>query len=262
MNLFFAPHDSREGGATPLPARIAGGLSAFLLVTLVFAYAFHSLQYQWGWESIYAYRQKFVNGWLMTLAISAAALLMSLLIGLCTALAQRSRLLPLRYLSKLYIEGIRGTPLLVQILVFFYVVADAFGVGDRYAVGVITLSLFAGAYISEIIRAGIESVGESQLESGRAIGLTRGQIYRHVVFPQAFRQTLPPLAGQFASLIKDSSLLSIIAVSELTLNAQEVNAFTYSTLESYLPLALGYLILTLPISIFSRRLEKRYRYER
>ena len=155
---------------------------------------------------------------------------------------------------------IRGTPLLVQILVFFYVVADAFGVGDRYVVGVLTLSIFSGAYISEIIRAGIESVGESQLESARAIGLTRVQIYRYVVFPQVTRLVLPPLTGQFASLIKDSSLLSIIAVSEFTLNAQEVNAFTYSTLESYLPLALGYLVLTLPISLVSRSLEQRFRY--
>lgn len=148
----------------------------------------------------------------------------------------------------------------MQILVFFYVVADAFGVSDRYLVGVITLSLFAGAYISEMIRAGIESVGDSQMESARAIGLTRAQIYRYVVFPQAFRQTIPPLAGQFASIVKDSSLLSIIAVSEFTLNAQEVNAFTYSTLESYLPLAIGYLAITLPISLLSRRLEKKFRY--
>lgn len=260
MNLLFAPHDCREESAIPLPARIVGILIAFLLVTLVFSYAFHSLQYHWGWESVYAYRKKFVNGWLMTLAISGAALLLSLFIGLCTALAQRSRLLPLRYLGRIYVETIRGTPLLVQILVFFYVVADAFGVGDRYVVGVVTLSLFAGAYISEMIRAGIESVGDSQLESARAIGLTRVQIYRYVVFPQAFRQTLPPLAGQFASIVKDSSLLSIIAVSEFTLNAQEVNAFTYSTLESYLPLAVGYLVITLPISLLSRRLEKKFRY--
>jgi len=104
-------------------------------------------------------------------------------------------------------------------------------------------------------------VGESQLESARAIGLSRVQIYRYVIFPQAFRRTLPPLAGQFASLIKDSSLLSIIAVSEFTLNAQEVNAFTYSTLESYLPLAVGYLLLTFPVSFLSRWLEKRFRYE-
>lgn len=260
MNLLFAPHDCREGGAVPLPARIVGILIAFFLVTLIFVYAFHTLQYHWGWESVYAYRQKFINGWLMTLAISAAALFLSFAIGFCTALAQRSRLLPLRYLGRIYVETIRGTPLLVQILVFFYVVADAFGVSDRYLVGVITLSLFAGAYISEMIRAGIESVGDSQMESARAIGLTRAQIYRYVVFPQAFRQTIPPLAGQFASIVKDSSLLSIIAVSEFTLNAQEVNAFTYSTLESYLPLAIGYLAITLPISLLSRRLEKKFRY--
>lgn len=195
MNLLFAPHDCREGGAVPLPARIVGILIAFFLVTLIFAYAFHTLQYHWGWESVYAYRQKFINGWLMTLAISAAALFLSFAIGFCTALAQRSRLLPLRYLGRIYVETIRGTPLLVQILVFFYVVADAFGVSDRYLVGVITLSLFAGAYISEMIRAGIESVGDSQMESARAIGLTRAQIYRYVVFPQAFRQTIPPWRG-------------------------------------------------------------------
>ncbi|HEY5973665.1 MAG TPA: amino acid ABC transporter permease [Geobacteraceae bacterium] len=257
--LFFAPPASR-GEAVPLAARLAGFVTAFLVVTLVFAFAFHSLQYQWGWASVAAYWQKFLRGWLVTVAISGAALVASLLIGLFFALAQKSRFLPLRYLSKLYIEAVRGTPLLVQILVFFYVVADAFGVSDRYVVGVLTLSLFAGAYICEIVRAGIESVGESQLESARAIGLTRSQIYRYVVFPQAFRRILPPLAGQFASLIKDSSLLSIIAVSEFTLNAQEVNAFTYSTLESYLPLAVGYLVLTFPVSLLSRWLEKRYRY--
>ena len=125
----------------------------------------------------------------------------------------------------------------------------------------LTLSFFSGAYISEIIRAGIESVGKSQLESARAIGLTRSQTYRYVIFPQALRQTLPPLAGQFVSLIKDSSLLSIIAITEFTWSAQAVNARTFSTLESYLPLAFGYLILTLPISLWTRRLERQHKYE-
>jgi len=243
-----------------LHGRIIGVLLALLILTAVFSYAFYRLQYGWHWDAIYGYRQKFLNGWLVTLAISAASLVTSICFGLCAALAHRSTFLTLRYLGKLYVELIRGTPLLVQILVFFYVVADAFGVGNRYAVGVLTLALFAGAYISEIIRAGIESVGDSQLESARAIGLTRGQTYRFVIFPQVMRRILPPLAGQFASLIKDSSLLSIIAVNELTLNAQEVNAFTYSTMESYLPLAIGYLILTLPISLLSRYLEGRFRY--
>ena len=194
------------------------------------------------------------------MALSFAALLASLLIGLLSALARRSALLPLRYAAVLYVEIVRGTPLLVQILILFYVVANAFGIENRYVVGVLALSLFAGAYLSEMIRSGIESIRDSQLESARAIGLTRAQTYRHVVFPQVVRQLVPPLTGQFASIIKDSSLLSIIAVSEFTLNAQEVNAFTYSTLESYLPLAVGYLLLTLPISLLSRVLERRFHF--
>ncbi|HEY5512117.1 MAG TPA: amino acid ABC transporter permease [Geomonas sp.] len=258
-NIFFARRKG-NGEVIPLYGRAVGVVAAVLLLALIFSFAFSRLQYGWDWSAVYRYRQKFLTGWLVTLAISAASLVASIVIGLCAALAQRSIFLPLRYLGKIYIELIRGTPLLVQILVFFYVVADAFGIGNRYAVGTLTLALFAGAYISEIIRAGIESIGESQLESARAIGLTRRQTYRYVVFPQVMRRILPPLAGQFASLIKDSSLLSIIAVNEFTLNAQEVNAFTYSTMESYLPLAVGYLALTLPISLLSRYLEGRYRY--
>ncbi|MEI6732766.1 MAG: amino acid ABC transporter permease [Comamonadaceae bacterium] len=244
---------------TPAATALSWCLVA-LLTTVVFSFAFNQLHYGWNWNAIWQYRQKFLQGWLMTVAISAAALLCSLLIGLLTALARRSSILPLRHLAILYVEVIRGTPLLVQILILFYVVANAFGVDNRYVVGVLTLSLFAGAYLAEMIRSGIESIRDSQLESARAIGLTRTQTYRYVIFPQVVRQLIPPLTGQFASIIKDSSLLSIIAVSEFTLNAQEVNAFTYSTLESYLPLAGGYLLLTLPVSLFSRYLERRFHF--
>ena len=231
-----------------------------MLAAGLFSFAFNQLHYGWNWPAIWAYRQKFVQGWLMTVAISAAALLVSVLIGVVTALARRARFLPLRYAAALYVEAVRGTPLLVQILILFYVVANAVGVENRYVVGVLTLSLFAGAYLAEMVRAGIESIRDSQLESARAIGLTRGQTYRYVIFPQVVRQLIPPLTGQFASIIKDSSLLSIIALNEFTLNAQEVNAFTYSTLESYLPLAAGYLLLTLPISLASRILERKFHY--
>jgi polar amino acid transport system permease protein len=245
--------------------RAANGVLALLAVSLVFSFSFQHLANARGrplqWSAIYPYRLLFLQGWLMTIGLSAAALVCSTLAGLCSALAQGSRFLPLRYLGKIYVELVRGTPLLVQILIFFYVVADAFGVEDRYLVGVLTLSLFSGAYISEIIRAGIESVGRSQWESARAIGLTRAQTYRYVIFPQALRQTLPPLAGQFVSLVKDSSLLSIVGIKEFTWNAQSANALTYSTLEGYLPLAFGYLILTLPISLWTRRLEKRHKFE-
>lgn len=239
---------------------IASWCLVALLAMAFFSFAFSQLHYGWNWEAIWEYRQKFLHGWLVTLAISSAALLASLLIGLLAALARRSVFLPLRYSAILYIETIRGTPLLVQILILFYVVANAYGIENRYFVGVLSLSIFAGAYLSEMIRSGIESIRDSQLESARAIGLTQGQIYRHVIYPQVIRQLIPPLTGQFASIIKDSSLLSIIAVSEFTLNAQEVNAFTYSTLESYLPLAVGYLLLTLPISLVSRVLERRFHF--
>ena len=116
-------------------------------------------------------------------------------------------------------------------------------------------------FTSAIIRAGIESIAESQLESARAIGFTPFQTYRFVIFPQAIRLTLPPLVGQFVSLIKDSSLLSIIAVREFTQAARDVNSVTYSTLEAYLPLAVGYLVLTLPISLWARNLERKSRFE-
>jgi polar amino acid transport system permease protein len=257
--LFFMAPDGRGERVPPVSA-FAGWAAAFLLISLFFWFSFSQVRFSWGWGAVYAYREKFIAGWLMTVGISAAAMSLSLVIGLFTAMAQRSTFLPVRYLGRAYMEIIRGTPLLVQILIFFYVVADAFGIQNRYMVGVLILSMFSGAYISEIIRAGIESVGGSQLESARAIGFTRLQIYRFVVFPQVIRQVLPPLAGQFASLVKDSSLLSVISVNEFTLNAQEVNAYTFSTLESYLPLAVGYLLLTLPISLWSKRLESKYRY--
>ena len=214
-----------------------------------------------NWEAVWKYRNAFWNGWLLTVLLSVISLVLSTLVGLIAALARRSNLLILRYLSTCYIESVRGMPLLVLILVLFYVVANALRINDRFLVGVVVLSLFAGAYIAEIIRAGIESVGASQLESARAIGLTGAQTYRYVIFPQALRQVLPPLAGQFASIIKDSSLLSIIGLAEFTFTAQQVNSATYSTLESYLPLAVGYLILTLPISIWTHSLGKRLRYE-
>ena len=256
----MAPPDSAATQPS-WPLRLANFSLAFLLVVLVFYFSFHQLNYHWNWASVYEYRLKFVQGWIATVLISLAALALSTCLGLVFALTQRSRWLALRYLSKIYIEVVRGTPLLVQILIFFYVVADAFHVSNRYLVGILTLAFFSGAYISEIIRAGIESVGKSQLESAKAIGLTRAQTYRYVIFPQALRQILPPLAGQFVSLIKDSSLLSIISISEFTLNAREVNSNTFSTLESYIPLAIGYLVLTLPVSLWTRHLEKRHRFE-
>jgi polar amino acid transport system permease protein len=233
-------------------------LGAALLAALCFG-VMHALT--WDWSGVWNYRQVFWHGWLHTIWISAAALVLSVLLGLLAALGRRSHYPALRWLAAGYVELVRGTPLLVQLLILFYVVANAIGLQDRYLSGIIILAIFSGAYIAEMVRAGIESVGKSQLESARAIGLTRFQTYRHVIFPQALRNILPPLAGQAASIIKDSSLLSILGIEEFTLAAQQVNSATYSTLESYLPLAFGYLVLTLPISLAARRLARKFRYE-
>ncbi|NBW96930.1 MAG: amino acid ABC transporter permease [Planctomycetia bacterium] len=238
---------------------------AHVVVVAVFAAlvaaAFARIEYAWNWAGVWEYRQKFVQGWLATVGISFAALVVSMLVGGVAALCLSSRLPLVEAVGRVYVEFIRGTPLLVQLLIGFYVVASAVGLDNRYVVGTLVLSLFSGAYMAEIFRGGLAAIPQAQRDSARAIGLTPWQTLRLVILPQALRLVLPPVAGQLVSLIKDSSLLSVIAISEFTLNAQEVNAFTYSTLESYLPLAAGYLLLTLPLSALARWLESRVRFE-
>lgn len=218
---------------------------------------FSTTQYEFNWEVLWEYRKKFVDGFFMTVIISFFALLLSLLVGLFFAYGQNSQLIFLRIFSRIYIELIRGTPLLVQILIFFYVFAANLGLDNRYVVGVFILAIFSGAYVAEILRAGIQSIDIEQFEAARSLGFSVVQSYRYIIFPQAYKRIIPPLTGQFASIIKDSSLLSIISISEFTMNAQEVNAYTYSTLESYIPLAIGYLLLTYPISFYAKYLEKK-----
>lgn len=226
-----------------------------LLSWTVFASSVDSTQKFWS------YRIAFWNGWLLTLGISLVSLLLSTAIGVAAALARRSKIIIIRYVSIIYVEMVRGLPYLVLILLLFYGMPHITAWGNRFLFGVVALSLFAGAYIAEIVRSGIESVGASQLESARAIGLTPAQTYLHVIFPQALRHALPPLTGQFASLIKDSSLLSVIGLAEFTFTAQQVFSATYSTMGSFLPLGVGYLLLTLPISLWSKKLEQSLKYE-
>ncbi len=217
---------------------------------------FVNISYDFNWLHVYEYKQKFINGFIMTLTISFFALILSFIIGLFFAYAQNSKVIILRFFARFYIEIIRGTPLLVQILIFFYVFANNLGFDNRYIVGTFILAIFSGAYVCEIIRAAIQSIEKEQFETSLSLGMSNYQMYRYIIFPQAFKRMLPALTGQFASIIKDSSLLSIIAISEFTMNAQEVDSITYSTLESYIPLALGYLLLTYPISYYSNKLEK------
>jgi len=232
-----------------------------LLVAGLVSLAFLRGEYAWNWSGVWAYRWMLLRGFVATVLLGGAALVLSALVGIAVAVLLGSGNPLLEAAGRVYVELVRGTPLLVQLLIGFYVVASAVGLDDRYVVGVLVLALFSGAYMAEIFRGGLAAIPQTQRDAARAIGLTPWQSLRLVILPQAVRLVLPAVAGQFVSLIKDSSLLSVIAVSEFTLAAQEVNAFTYSTLECYLPLAAGYLLLTLPLSALSRLLERRFKYE-
>ena len=153
---------------------------------------------------------------MLTLGISLGSLVISLVIGLPVAVGQGCRALVVRYLCDLYVKLIRGTPLLAQIYLFYYIVGIAWGVDNRMVAGIIILSVFSGAYIAEIVRGSLTSLDQGQLEAARACGFTRAQTLRHVIVPQLVSRTLPALTGQFATIVKDSSLLSVIAVIEIT----------------------------------------------
>lgn len=232
-----------------------------ILVVAFFGYAVSRIDHRWQWSRLLDYRFKFGYGFLITLAISAISLLVSLLIGILAASGKRSSITFFRYLATFYVELIRGTPMLVQTLMLFYLIGTAFRLNNRYVMGVLILSVFSGAYVSEIIRAGLESIPTAQLETARSLCFTRFQTYRYIILPQLARIVLPPMAGQLASLVKDSSLLSFIAVNEFTKNVLEVDSITFTTFENYTLLAAGYLLITLPISQLSRYLERKMHYE-
>ncbi len=237
-------------------------LFILFLAFLVFYLSFKDFPYKFQWGAIREYRQAFVSGFQNTIIVSLIALFVSTTIGIITGIAKSSEILLFRMIGTGYVELIRNTPLIVQILIFFYVIANAIQYDNRFVVGILIMSLFAGAYMAEIIRAGIESIEGSQLETAESLGFTRYQTYRYVIFPQIIRRTLPGMSGQFVSLIKDSSLLSIISVREFTMVARDVSSASFTTLEAYLFIAAGYILLTFPISMLTKRLEKMFSVEK
>ncbi len=251
-------------GSPPWPRQALAWLLVFLFVGLGSYVFFAGLAYQFNWSTIleYKHRNRLIQGWWVTLFVSVGALVLSTVLGVVVMFGQRSPILFVRCLSRFYVELVRGTPLIVQILFGYYVVFERLRLDDPFWAGILIISAFSAAYLSEIFRAGIEAIPKSQIDSARAIGLSSAQTYLHVIFPQAIRQVLPAYAGQSASLVKDSSLLFAIAVNEFTFNARKVNSETFSPFETFLPLALGYLILTLPISWIARRLEDKMAFEK
>jgi polar amino acid transport system permease protein len=239
-------------------------LSAFFVVmvfVLFMWFSVDSINLKLDFTTLFKYKQRLWDGFIMTIVISIGSLIISLLIGAITAIGQKSRILAISYFSKVYVQLIRGTPLLVQIYFFYYIIGTAWGVDNRYVAGIIILSIFEGAYISEIIRGGLESIDKQQYEIAKSIGLTSAKTFRLVTFPILMARIVPALAGQFSSIIKDSSLLSVIALIELTQTIQEISADNFRMFENYIFVGFLYFILTFTVSMISGIFERRYKHE-
>jgi His/Glu/Gln/Arg/opine family amino acid ABC transporter permease subunit len=206
---------------------------------------------------IAAYWPDFWRGTVATLQYSLLSLLLATSIGLVVALARISRARALQIVSRIYIDVIRGTPALIQIF-FIYFGTPALGLNLSAPVaGVIALGVNSGAYLAEIFRAGIEGVDSGQWEAGRAIGMTDGQIMRRLILPQAAVSVVPPSTGEFTSLVKGTSLLSTVAITELTRVGQQIIGVTFRPIEAYVAVGTIYLVLNAIISQASVVLERR-----
>ncbi len=199
-----------------------------------------------------------LEGLKITLNITWISLILTYIIGLVTALMRLSNSLPARGVARVYLELTRNTPLLVQIFFMYFVIAPILDI-DRFAAAVLALSLFEGSYASEIYRAGIVAVNKGQWEASYTLGLSTYQNYRYIILPQAIRRILPPLTSQAISLIKDSSLVSVIAVYEMTMQANEIASETFLIFEVFFTIAAIYLALALTLSRIVAYFEKRYR---
>lgn len=199
-----------------------------------------------------------IQGLVVTLKISAASLILAFIIGLVTALFRLSDSVFARATARFYLEFIRNTPLLIQLFFIYFVISPLLDWSAFFS-AVLALSLFEGAYASEMIRAGILSIPRGQWEASQSLGIGTFQTYRQVILPQAFRKILPSLTGQAVSLIKDSALVSTIAIYDLTMEAQAAIADTFLTFEIWFTVAAIYLCLTVGLSFFARFLEHRFR---
>ena len=207
-----------------------------------------------------------MQGLWLTLKVSIIAIFFGIVIGLFTGLARISSNPALKWSAITYIEMIRGSPLLVQIFIWYFVLGTlvnnliskhGFDQISPLWFGVAALACFTGAYVAEMVRAGIQSIHRGQTEAARSLGMTYVKSMRHVILPQALRRILPPLAGQFISLIKDSSLLGIIAIRELTKATREVVTTSLQPFELWFVCALLYLVLTCSLSMLLQYLERR-----
>lgn len=204
------------------------------------------------------------KGAMVALSMAALSLLIGLIFGILGASAKISKNRFLRILGNIYVEVIRGTPMLLQIMLIFNVVpiiitqitGNVFRM-DYFLIGVVAMSINSGAYTTELIRSGINGVDKGQWEACETLGLSRWQTMRLVILPQAFKRIIPPLISEFITLIKDSSLVSVIGAVELLNSARVLGNQYYEFMSPYCIAGVYYLIMTLTISYFAKKLERK-----
>ena len=226
------------------------------------------LSYNWQWYRLPSFfwtvengsfrAGPFLSGLLVTFRITGLSLVLAIGLALVAALFRLSSSPVARLTARGYVELIRNTPLLIQIFFIYFVLAPILDMGG-FTAAVLALALFEGAYASEILRSGIVSLDRGQWEAAASLGMGSFSTYRHVILPQAVPRVLPPLTGQAISLVKDSALVSTIAIYDLTMQGQAVVSETYLTFEVWFTIALVYLSITVSLSLAVRAMEKKAR---
>jgi len=213
--------------------------------------------YELDWSVLWQYRNVFLQGLQMTLKVSLVSTVIAIIIGIIMGIMRLSKIKFIQAIAYVYVEIIRNTPLLVQLYVIYFGIGNFINYQTNFWPAVAGLSIFAGSYVTEIVRAGIQSVARGQQEAALSVGMTEGQAMRLVILPQAMMKILPPLAGQFITLIKDSSLVSFLALTDITFAARKITASTFRPLEVYVGAALLYFVLTATLSQGVALLERR-----
>jgi len=205
--------------------------------------------FQFKFDAVWEAIPILLQGAELTIIIALVGLLIGFFLGAAAGLCRISRSWFLQKVAGVYIETIRGTPLIVQVMFLYFGLPLALGMRiPPLTAGIVAIAVNAGAYIAEIVRGAVQSISMGQYEAGRSIGLTRGQTMAFVIWPQAFKRMIPPLGNQFIISLKDTSLLVVIGVGELTRSGQEIIATNFRSFEVWLTVAVMYLVLTLSIS--------------
>ncbi|MFY2506890.1 amino acid ABC transporter permease [Vibrio pectenicida] len=249
---------------------IFSALVQILILILVLGWVLDSgaraMNYQWQWQRvpdfIAFYEQgqwwpaELIEGFLITIKISLLSLIFTLMIGMLTALLKLSDSIIGRSIATVYIELIRNTPLLVQIYLLYFIFGPVIGL-DRLTTAILALTLFQGAYTAEVFRGGLNSIPKGQFEAAHSLGLSSFVTYYNVIGPQLLQRTLPPLTNEVVSLVKNSSIVSVMAIFDLTTEGRNIVSETAMPFEIWFTVAAIYLLLTLSLSGVSVWLENK-----